>query len=198
MDTEANTLSSSLTCELNIIRAKNIEFILPGRIFVRYYLVGKAGERIRLNSREISSTADPYWNEHISLECCGAANPMKDLSQQSVVFELRWRSTAPIIGRIVGSKLLGRAEIAWRDVLGSTGMSMEKWTTLATPGTMVVGLKPPALQLGMKVRLSEKVGHVHSRRTVGSKRCKEYRCGHDSCNGVDNEIFALAAALEVI
>ncbi|XP_058096340.1 uncharacterized protein LOC131242004 [Magnolia sinica] len=185
---------------LAIWRMQKLEKGSVGKVlFVRYYLVGKTGERIRLNSREISSTCDLYWNEHISLECCGAADPMKDLSQQSVVFELRWRSTAPIIGRIVGSKLLGRAEIAWRDVLGSTGMSMEKWTTLATPGTIVVGLKPPALQLEMKVRLSDqKVGHVNSRRTVGSRRCKEYSCRHDACNGVDNEIFALAAALEVI
>ncbi|XP_058099950.1 uncharacterized protein LOC131244341 [Magnolia sinica] len=198
MDSEAQTLSSSLTCELNIIRAKNVEFISPGTLFVRYYLVGKAGERIRLNSQEISSTSDPYWNNHISLECSGAADPIKELSQQTVVFELRWRSTTPIIGRIVGSKLLGRAEISWRDVLGSTDMSMEKWATLSTPGNMIVGLEPPALQLGMKVRASKKVGKANSRRTTGSKRWKECSCRHDACNGMDNEIFALAAALEVI
>lgn len=192
----AHTLQSTLKCELNIIKAKNLDFIsTAGNLFVRYYLVDGKGSRIRLNSREIRSTSDPAWNEHVSLECQGATHStLGVLGQQTVVLELRWRSSAPVIGRMVRSKLLGRAEMAWKDVLESMDMSVEKWVTLKISSGGVVGLKPPALRLGMKVEVVEK---EKSRAVLGSNRWKECSCRHCE-NGRDEEIFAIAAALELL
>lgn len=188
----AHNLHSSLKCELKIIKAKNLEFVPTGNLFVRYYLVDGKGSRIKLNSREVASTCDPLWNEHICLECQGATDTVGGLRDQRVVFELRWRSSAPVIGRIVRSKLLGRAEMAWKEVLESMDLSIEKWVTLDIGHGAVVGLKPPALRLGMKVGVVEEKSGV-----VGSNRWKECSCRH-CAYGRDEEIFAIAAALAVI
>ncbi|KAL6220082.1 hypothetical protein ACLB2K_007839 [Fragaria x ananassa] len=61
---------SSLSCDLRIIQAKNIEFLkTTGNLFVRYYLSAGDGKRVSLNTQEISAKSDHIWNESISLEC---------------------------------------------------------------------------------------------------------------------------------
>ncbi|KAL5982172.1 hypothetical protein ACLOJK_016241 [Asimina triloba] len=202
MDTQATRIPSSLTCELSIVSAKNIDFLPPGTLFVRYYLMGKNGKRIRLNSREIPSTCDPCWEERVVLACNSTADPRNELGRQTVVFELRWRVKAPVlVGRIVGSKLLGRVEIPWKDALEAKDMVMNKWATLTTTGCVSVGLKPPALQLMMKVRVPEIVEKPKLRKAAGSTRWEECGCSDGSCrSGEDHDIFALAAcaSLEVM
>ncbi|XP_077214122.1 uncharacterized protein LOC143848966 [Tasmannia lanceolata] len=197
MDTTSQHLSSSLQCELRIIRAKNIEFVPAGNLFVRCYLITGNGKRIRLNSREIPSMFDPYWNEFIMLECGGGANATEELKQQSVVFELRWRNNTSVLGRIVGSKLLGRAEIPWEDVLESTNMSMEKWVTVSTASSALIGLKPPALEVGMKIRVP-KVMEKASRRTMASSKRKGCGCRDGDCCRRYEDMFAIGAAIEVL
>lgn len=187
----AHNLPSSLSCQLTIIRAKNLECAPAGNLFVRYYLIDSKGARIRLNSQEIASTSDPIWSEKVSLECDGPNDPAVRLRRQSVAFELRWRSTAPVLGRIVRSKLLGRAEISWNDVLESKNMLMEKWVTIArTSNSTVAGLKAPALQVRMKVGVLERV----KAKAVGWNDCSCRHCAY----GRDDEIFAIAAALEAL
>ncbi|XP_010268127.1 PREDICTED: uncharacterized protein LOC104605185 [Nelumbo nucifera] len=191
-----------LNCELRIIRAKNLEFIPAGNLFMRYYLSARNNERVRLNSQEIPSTASPCWNESISLECFGSQDCVEELKQQTVVFELRWRSTAPILGRIGGSKLLGKAEVAWKDVFESPELAIEKWVTTIPESrrrrSLLQGLKPPALQIGMKVRIPEAKEMVKRKMDARSTRWSECGCKHGGCNGGDDDIFALAAALEAL
>ncbi|XXG70681.1 hypothetical protein AAC387_Pa07g0110 [Persea americana] len=189
----AYNLPWALSCQLTILRAKNLELAPTGNLFIRYYLLDGNNERIKLNSGEVASTSDPIWNENVSLECHGPNDPAAGLRLQSVVFELRWRSTSPLLGRIVRSKLLGRAEISWNDVLESNGMLMEKWVTLARMSSIVVGLKAPALQVRMEVGVLEKV----KKRAPGSISWKECSCRH-CAYGRDEEIFAIAAALPVL
>ncbi|KAF8411478.1 hypothetical protein HHK36_004030 [Tetracentron sinense] len=192
---------SSLSCELRIIRAKNLDYISTGNLFVRHYLCAGHNKRIRLNTREISSTYDLCWNESISLECLGNQDSMEELKQQSVVFELRWRNTAPILGKIGGSKLLARAEVSWKDVLESSGLAIEKWVSMVSTSSRVPeGLKPPALQIGMKVRVPGEAEMIKRRRDVSRpKKWNECGCKHGECNDIDHDdIFALAAALEVL
>ncbi|XXG70682.1 hypothetical protein AAC387_Pa07g0111 [Persea americana] len=185
----AHNLHSALSCQLTILRAKNVELVPTGNLFIRYYLVDGNGERIRLNSREIKSTSDPIWNEKVSLECHGPNDPAAELRMQSVVFELRWRSTSPVLGRVVRSKLLGRVEISWNDALESKGMLMEKWVTLARMSSAVVALKAPALQVRMEVGVLEK-----TKTSAVESRWKKCNCRH-CAYGRDEEIFAIAAAL---
>ncbi|KAM7513633.1 hypothetical protein LguiA_003216 [Lonicera macranthoides] len=52
---------------------------------------------------------------------------MDKLIQGNAVFELRWRNNTSILGRIRGSRLLGRAEIPWKSVFESPDMKLEKW-----------------------------------------------------------------------
>ncbi|XP_068638375.1 uncharacterized protein [Aristolochia californica] len=194
MEATRNQLSS-LNCELKIMRAKNLDFIAPGKLFVRYYLVAGNGQKIRLSSREIQSSCEPHWNESISLECGGAPDTVAELRRQKVVFELRWR-TSPLLGRIVRSTLLGRAEVSWKDVLESDDMSMVRWVTLSTKNCSPVGLKPPALQLDMRVRIPAEAPKV-KRRVGSSAKWKECGCRDGSCNGRDEELFAIVAAVDV-
>ncbi|OVA14185.1 C2 calcium-dependent membrane targeting [Macleaya cordata] len=192
---------SSLNCELRIIRAKNLDFLTTGNLFVRYYLLNQNNQRIQLNTREIplSSMIDPFWNELISLECSGAKNVTDKLSRQSVVFELRWRNTNSILGNIIGSKLLGRAEISWMEVLESKELSIEKWvTTISKNSRIFEGLKPAALQIGMKITVPGTVDTSKRRnKIIRSRNWNECGCKHGGCNDRDDDIFTLAAALEV-
>ncbi|KAL4645363.1 hypothetical protein ACB092_02G230100 [Castanea dentata] len=191
---------SSLSCELRIIQAKNVEFKSTGSFFVRYYLSAGSNKGIRLNTREISSKSDLSWNESFSLDCFGGQDSMDNLKQENVVFELRWRNKAPVLGKIGGSKLLGRAEIPWNQVFESPNMEIEKWVTMvSTGGHVLEGDKPPKLQVGMGIQVSAMV--EMERRTHGKVNKREYECGckngHDySCTCGDYEIFALTAALE--
>lgn len=191
-----HNLSSSLRCELRMIRANHLDFIPPGDIFIRCYLSTGTGKRIRLNSREIPSTCDPCWNQSFTLEChSSATSSLEELRRQSVVFELRWRCSFPILDRIVGSKLLGRSEIAWRDVLQSADGSIERCIPITTTSCPLVGLKPPSLQVGLRVGALEKV----ERRVVRLKNWNQCGCGDGGCNYRDEEdIFAIAAAMETL
>ncbi|KAA8546823.1 hypothetical protein F0562_003253 [Nyssa sinensis] len=92
---------SSLSCELRIIRAKNMEFKSVGYLFVRCYLSAGNSTRVQLNSREISSKSNLFWNESFSLQCLGTKDSRDMLIKGRVVFELCWRSTVPVLGRIV-------------------------------------------------------------------------------------------------
>ena len=184
---------SSLSCELRIIQAKNVESKSKGSFFVRYYLSTGSNKTIQLNTREISSKSDLSWNESFALDCFGSQDSMDNLKQQTVVFELRWRNKVPVLGNIGGSQLLGRAEIPWKQVFESQNMEIEKWITMdSTKGHVL-----PKLQVGMRIQVPAMV--EMERRTHGMVSkwdecgCKDGHC-YSSCG--DYEIFALAAVLE--
>ncbi|KAL6277175.1 hypothetical protein ACE6H2_020776 [Prunus campanulata] len=195
---------SSLSCELRIIQAKNIEFKTTGNLFVRYYISAGNKGRIRLNTREISAKSNHVWNESISLECSGSETDAMDscLKQESIVFELRWRSTVPVFGRIGGSQLLGRAEVQWKEVLESPNMELNQWVSVvSTSGHALEGVKPPKLQVGIKVRVQADHVELEKRRQRNRRMKKWDECGCENghghgCTCSDYEIFALAAVLE--
>ncbi|KAJ4965092.1 hypothetical protein NE237_016941 [Protea cynaroides] len=196
-------LENFFFCELRVIEAKNLEFITTGKLFVRCYLCTGNNERTRLNGREISATSHPYWNDSVSLECSAANDHyMDELKQQSVMFELRWRNNSPILGRISGSKLLGRAVVSWKDVLESSELAIQKWVSMDSVNSHdLEGLKPPALHIGMKLGVPCMAEMVKRRRDVALMRWNNCGCRHGSCcacNIADPELFALAAAIEVL
>ncbi|TXG60682.1 hypothetical protein EZV62_015255 [Acer yangbiense] len=230
----AHQYLSSLSCEVGIIKAKNIELksnssSTTGGVFVRYYLSGGNNKRsIQLNSQEISSSKSDdddelmIWNESFSLECVGTEDSIKNLNQQSVVFELRWRPDikASSIKHLLGkkkskSKLLGRAEIPWKTVFESPNLEIQNWVVMVPNNKInnnsarvldqdhVLNLAAPSLQVSMKVvidhqvhKLVEKKKNKKSSSWVDECGCSDDRHHHGGCNCADYEIFALVAALE--
>lgn len=202
---------SCLSLELKIIQAKNVETKTRGDLFVRCYLPGGSNKkRIGLNTKEIRTKNDHVWNESFSLECSGIGGSM-DITkprQESLVFELRWRKRVPVIGTsaFVGSKLLGRAEIAWKEVIESPNMVLDKWVTMvnSSGGDRVFkgGLKPAKLKVEIRVRVwteEEILGKTTVK--MGKKNLDECGCkdGHHHGQYACDEyydVFALAATLE--
>ncbi|KAL5818196.1 hypothetical protein ACOSQ3_022093 [Xanthoceras sorbifolium] len=221
---------SSLSCELRIIKAKNIELksktgSTTGGLFVRYYLSTENNkkQRIQLNSQEMIPSTSSHdddehkmmiWNESFSLECVGTDEDSikKNLRQQSVVFELRWRSSLKnLLGKKSKSQLLGRAEVPWKTVLESPNMEIENWVVMAPPSSSNnkkiikssarvldedhVKAAAASLQVSMKVAV---VAHQLPKK----KNSWVDECGyggHGACNScADHELFALMAAMEAL
>ncbi|GLT33758.1 hypothetical protein SLA2020_083210 [Shorea laevis] len=190
---------SSLSCELRIIRAKNLEFVnSTGSFFVRYYLSAGKNKKVELNTQEISSKSGLFWNETFCLECLGTQEYLNDLKQQSVIFELRWRSTVPMLGKMRKSRLLGRGEVPWKAVFESENMEVEKWVPIVSAiDRTFEGVKPPSLEVAMKARAPamEKVEQKKKKlRNWEGCGCKD--SGKDECSFADYDMFALAAVLE--
>ncbi|KAJ6916949.1 hypothetical protein NC652_019375 [Populus alba x Populus x berolinensis] len=155
-----------LSCEIEILQAKNVEF-----------------------------------KSHGSLFCSGTEDSINNLKQQTVVFELRWRSTNAILGRIGGSQLLGRAEVPWKTVVESPKLEMERWVTMIPKkGSVPDDVKPPAVQIAMRVRVPAMAEmEVKKKRNGRLKRWDECGCCKDSgCRCEDYDIFVLVAALEAL
>ncbi|KAK3226091.1 hypothetical protein Dsin_005953 [Dipteronia sinensis] len=231
---------SSLSCEVGIIKAKNIEYLKSnsststGGVFVRYYLSGGNNKTsIQLNSKEISSSSPSksesdddevmmIWNESFSLECVGTEDSIKNLNQQSVVFELRWRpdikasSLKYLLGKKKSkSKLLGRAEIPWKTVFESPNLEIQNWVVMVPDNYKinnsarvldqdhVLKLAAPSLQVSMKVVIDHQVPKMVEKKKINKSSLWVDECGcsddhhnHGGCNCADYEIFALVAALE--
>lgn len=186
---------SSFSCELRTIEAKNTEFIPRGKLFVRYYLSAGNGQRIQLNTREISSETEFYWNESFSLQCSGSQDFMHSLKTEGLVLELRRRNTTSVLGRMFGSQLVGRAEIPWNDIFESSDMEMEKWIPLNL--TRSVEVKPPAIRVAVKVRVPAMEENAKKKKQQRLKKSdRECGCNEIGCSCSGNDIFAIAAALE--
>ncbi|KAL7223461.1 hypothetical protein ACSBR1_024996 [Camellia fascicularis] len=163
---------------------------------------------VRLDSQEISSKSNLFWNEWLSLECLGTQDSMEMLMQGSVVFELRWRSTAPFIGKIGGSHLLGRAEIPWKTVSETPEMEIEKWAVMVRKSRRVYeDIKPPAVQVAMKLKVptvkeamsvSVLMPMTMRKRRNNQSMTNSDECGcmDVGCNCADYDIFALTTALD--
>lgn len=202
---------SFLSLELKIIEATNVKSKSEGNIFVRYYLPrGSNKSRIELNTREIPTKNDPVWNESYSLECFGTGHQVSmditKLKQESLVFELRWRNIVPILGTSTfgfgGSKLLGRAEIAWKEVIESPNMVLDKWLNIVSSGggdRVCEGVpEPTKLRVEIRVRVWTEEEILEKRKArMGKENWDECGCNdghhHHYCTSEDYEI-SLATA----
>ncbi|XP_021887091.1 uncharacterized protein LOC110806507, partial [Carica papaya] len=191
-----------LSCELNIIQARNIELKSShgGNLFVRYYLsTGNNNNRIQLNSQEVPCSKS-IWNERFSLECQGTEDAINKLKQDTITLELRWRKTVPVLGKLGKSRVLARAEIPWRMVLESQNMEMaERWVVMvAIDDRILKGGKPPLLQIAVKVE--EKMVESAEKKKK-NKRYDEGECGcrdGDRCSCAEYELFALMEAMNTL
>ncbi|XP_060185195.1 uncharacterized protein LOC132614693 [Lycium barbarum] len=198
---------SSINCEIQIIRARNIEQSSLGKsnLFVRCYLPTGNNHRVKLNSQEISSNSDVFWDETFSLDCMGNQDSINMMKQGTIVFELRSRKYIPLLGKnIVGSQLLGKAEIPWKRVFESTEMEIEEWAIFMATSKNNEDVKPPAVKIAMKLKVNEaikvKKNDKLRRSWDESCSCKGY-CGCNSSSifsADDYDIFALGAALDAL
>lgn len=182
---------AALSCELSIKKARNIEFNSTGSLFVRCYMsVGNKNKRVRFETREVSSS-NMAWNQSFSLDCLGTTESMSSmLFKGTVIFELRQRSKISIFGRKIKSQLLAKAEVPWRTVYESSTMDTEKWIVMNSRKSLADGVKPPAVQIGIKLG-----GALPAMpKTMKQNKSCGGRCECRSC--VNCELFALDAALE--
>lgn len=152
------------------------------------------GRRIRIDTRELAPTSSsPTWDETATIECSSdAAGGV--VEPQAVAFELRCRNVGAkgkgsILGRLTAgdSKQLGKAEVSWKDVVASPGMSLKRSIRFEAAGSGMRGAKAPSLAVEMKVE------GVRSARRQGG-RSEECGCTR-SCEWLGSEEdVALAAA----
>lgn len=201
---------SSFTFELTILQAKNTDSLPDGsNLFVRFYLPTAGGQRIHLDTVDVPAAACS-WDEAYSLQCSGSEDTIKELKQESVVFELRQRRRRRRMALFGGSssKLLGTAELPWRKAFEAPDMKIEKWVPVIPSASISEeGEKPPSIRVAMNIRSgSEKAeGRRAQRRQSRKKRVEEGECccggrcdGQWGC-GCGEEyyhVFAMAAALE--
>lgn len=161
-----------------------------GKLFIRYYVYIGGGRRIRIDTREISSASDPHWDEKSSLECVVPSNSVKKaICAHNVVFELRWRRDKSCFGMKAKSKVLGRAEVAWEDMLVEKRVSF----VMENPLRVTEGCKPPSLlvRMGIKVRDLE----LREKRREKHKECNCESCGWI---GSEEDMFVAATAATMI
>ncbi|XP_059302378.1 uncharacterized protein LOC132054364 [Lycium ferocissimum] len=197
---------SSLSCEIQIIRARNVEQrSLGSSLFVRCYLSAGEDQRVQINSQEIvpSKSYDLFWDESFSLDCSGTEDSINNLKQGSVVFELHSKKILPILGKVGGSQILGRAEIPWTSVFESTNMEIVEWAIMGSEKRHLhEDVKPMAVQIAMTVSVKEttkvkKNDNLRSSSWDNKCACMDY-CGCNSSNILsadDYEVFALGAVL---
>lgn len=181
---------AAFSCELTIIRARNVELNSMANLFVRCYMYAGNKKRVRFDSKEVSSS-NMMWNQSFALDCSGTKESMSNmLLQGTVVFELRRKSGVSFLGRTRKSQLVGKAEVPWKTVYESSTLDIEKWIVMNPKKSLQDGLKPPAVQIRMKVG-----GALPAipKATKQNKSCGD-KCDCKSC--VNCQLFALDAALE--
>ncbi|CAL9128135.1 unnamed protein product [Musa acuminata var. zebrina] len=189
--------TSHLRCEIRVGRLSNFDLDLPGNPFIRYYVFAGHGRRIRIDTKEVIPTGNPCWDELATIECQGSSDPVRELLEpHTVVFELRRRSRRiPLLGRFTGSKLLGMAEVAWKEVLASPDMSLKRCVRFASLSSEFYGLKPPCLSVEMKV---EAVKSLSNKQRSGRRPAMEgCACRSSERFGSEEDILLAAATLNV-
>ncbi|XP_071704552.1 uncharacterized protein [Rutidosis leptorrhynchoides] len=193
MDALKNLLS--FHCELKIMSAKNIQVTSSNEyLFVRCYLYAGQNKRVRFDSREISKNGKLSWNEAFSLDCVGNNKSIDMITNKKIVLEIRSRSNSTVTNLLGGSRLIGRADVSWSDVLESKNMEIEKWVTMKSKKKDV---KAPCVRIAMKIEVPHSVGSVVRKKT--SKLEDSCGCCYgDCCNStcVDSEFFVIGAALD--
>lgn len=197
MDGERGT-TCHLQCEIGSVSVIGLA-ACGGELFLRCHVPAGGGRAIQIDSRAAAaSPADGgvlSWRDVASLSCdCSPAFVRGLVERRSVVFEVRRRRAAALRRRLLGSELLGRAEIAWRDY--AAGEAVEREVVLAAPGSgggrlVRPGGVPPVMSVRMIVRVSETAGPSGG----GRRRVADESAAHrESGWSVGDEVaFGLAA-----
>ncbi|PIN18934.1 hypothetical protein CDL12_08388 [Handroanthus impetiginosus] len=186
--------SFSLSLELTIIRARNINLKSSKNLFIRCHLPAESKKRVKLDSQEISPKSNLVWNQTFSLDCLGNQDSIKWLKQGNISFELRQRSSSSFFN---GSKLLAGAEMPWKEVFESSNIELQKWVIMIPKkGCVYDDIKPPAVEIAVKVQEFVKA-IAEGKKVNGGNWDERGNCMDSGCKScVDYEYFAIEAALE--
>ncbi|KAK6150411.1 hypothetical protein DH2020_015343 [Rehmannia glutinosa] len=201
--------SSSLSCELRIIKAKNTVTKSSETVFIRCYLFAGKNKSVKLDTQQISSSkSDDHlitWDQTFSLDCLGNQQSIKWLKKETLILELRSRKSTSFIGRVQGSKLIGRADVPWRAFMDSMNAEIEKWVPIVPRNNGRVYddvIKLSAVQIGMKIEECDKgiIDMERKRIIISEERGDEWcGCRDGGCKScVDYEFYAIEAALEAL
>ncbi|GLJ46766.1 hypothetical protein SUGI_0986310 [Cryptomeria japonica] len=181
----------SVQLKLDVVGAKNIALQpgCKGSLFVRYYL----NKKIAVNTKEVEASPEPHWGETFCLECGGKGMDQMlsalIMESESVVFELRWRRRREIFGGSK-SKVLGRLEVSWEELLSSPTLSLSKWFPLGKEGKQDVPLPllTPALQIAMSVTVAaethrQKISKCSEESKNVSRRLRRLERDECACGG---------------
>ncbi|GAA0165381.1 hypothetical protein LIER_20799 [Lithospermum erythrorhizon] len=188
----------SITCNLRIIRAKNIELKQTKNLHIRCYLSAGKNKNVQINTQEISSTSDFYFNNSFSLDCLGSQESINSLKQGNIVLELRSRNKSSVLGIIKSSsQLIGRAEIPWSKAFDSPNLEIETWVSMISKTKSVnEDSKPPAVQVAIEVKTIEQT--KRGKNINGLRNWDECCCKNGGCNScLDYDMFALGLASDL-
>ncbi|KAM0833895.1 hypothetical protein ACQ4PT_063958 [Festuca glaucescens] len=130
-----------LQCEISSVEVTGALGCAAGAraLFLRCHVPAGGGRTIQVHSQSAEAHVGDVvsWRDVASLTCDGSAACVRELvDTRSVVFEVR-RRRRKVMGRAVGSVLVGRAEVAWRerDVVSVEpgDAAMERRVALAVP-----------------------------------------------------------------
>ncbi|VAH27848.1 unnamed protein product [Triticum turgidum subsp. durum] len=189
-----------LQCEISSVEVTGLGCTGGGAraLFLRCHVPAGGGRTIQIDSQSseaerragdrATSTDVVSWRDVASLACDGSPACVRELADtRSVVFEVR-RRQKKIMGRAGSSELLGRAEVAWRDV---GDPAVERRAALAVSGRSKGGTArndpAPVMSVRMSVRVLETAAPV--RRTCVDSQRETYGCewsagGSDDAYGV--------------
>ncbi|KAF8668798.1 hypothetical protein HU200_051993 [Digitaria exilis] len=195
-----------LQCEIISVSITGLGSGSGGELFLRCHVPAGGGRSIRIDTRggagqpsdggggTSSGGAAVSWRDVASLSCDGSPASVRGLVDRgTVVFEVRRRRPAVLLGRVLGSELVGRAEVPWRDAAG--GSPVERRVELAgSTGRRALGEEAPAfLSAMMSVRVSETTTPVTTgRRRADSPAYPHWPSGDEWSVG-DEDVFAAVA-----
>ncbi|KAF0908023.1 hypothetical protein E2562_022883 [Oryza meyeriana var. granulata] len=187
-----------------------------GALFLRCHVPAGGGRMIQIDSHGAdvdggvgggARSIDASWRDVASLRCDGSPACVRELvDRRSVVFEVRRRRRrrrAMILRPAVGSsELVGRAEVAWRDVVvvaaaasadgADDAAVVERRLELAAAGAAA----PAVMSVRMSVRVSETTAAAvpsAGRSAHPAPRRESVNAGCEWSAGGEDDAFAVAA-----
>ncbi|KAE8772427.1 hypothetical protein D1007_55563 [Hordeum vulgare] len=191
-----------LQCEISSVEVTGLGCTGGGArgLFLRCHVPAGGGRTIQIDSQSAdaehrasdrsTSTDVVSWRGVASLACDGTPACVRELAgTRSVVFEAR-RRQKKVMGRAVSSVLLGRAEVAWRDVVGVPAVEWRVALAVSgrSKGETHRNDTVPVMSVRMSVRVSETAAPV--RRNVDSQR-ETYGCEWSA--GGNDDVYGVAA-----
>ena len=208
-----------LHCEISSVEVTGLS--CPGGgalIFLRCHVPAGGGRTIQIDSRGAdvdggggARSIDASWRDVASLRCDGSPACVRELvDRRSVVFEVRRRRRRRrirdmVLGPAMASELVGRAEVAWRDVVAAAAAADDDDDAAVVVERRVelaAGATAPAV-MTMSVRMSVRVSETTAVPAAGlsvrpassaAARRESINAGCEWSAGGEDDVFAMAAA----
>ncbi|KAJ4794156.1 nitric oxide synthase-interacting protein [Rhynchospora pubera] len=176
---------------IKIVKLQNVvDQGLHEKIFIRYHIPTFNNRKIQVDTREIQNKNNVSWDESASFECHANFDQIELVEKSNhIAFELRSRRSKQGFGGIMSkSRLLGRGEISWGNLVGSEQMKLEKWVNLSAKGLKLDEFDLPNLLVEMEVQVTRDA------RLNGKKKCRLTKdC---DCVGCEVDIFHVETVVD--